>query len=328
VQLARFDGDSAPFEAARPILAECLETVVDRARRTRGLVSRVAWASAALVLIAAAALWMISYSRWRDAVDAVRREPGLVVLDADRSLRGWNVSGMRDPLARSAGMVLAGLGVDTTRLRGSWTPYVSAQPEILLRRIERVLAPPVTARLALRGDSLVATGTAPADWIERFSATARAIAGIGAVLDGDVRVLLPADAQPFADSVTESRILFDVGSHRLGSAASATLGHVGRWLRQIESSLGASWRAQLDVIGRTDTTGSQELNRALSDDRARAVTEVLLASGIRTTVPEPRGIGTSDPIQADALDERARLNRSVSFTIRLARVRRSEDGTR
>ena len=45
--LAEFDGDAARFEAALPILEDCLETVLDSDQgKTRGAAPRVAWAAA------------------------------------------------------------------------------------------------------------------------------------------------------------------------------------------------------------------------------------------------------------------------------------------
>jgi outer membrane protein OmpA-like peptidoglycan-associated protein len=319
--LTRFAGDSAPFAGARPLLAKCLETVVDTARKThRGLVARLAWAGATIVVLLAAIYAVQSYRRWTSAIDTLRAEPGLVVLDADRGIRGWRVSGLRDPLARPAAVIFAELGVDTSRVRGAWAPYVSADRGIVERRITRALAAPVTARLDLRGDTLVLSGAGPADWVEHASATARGIPGISVVRDDELRIMLPVSAQPFADSIAETHIFFEVGSSRLSDVARRTLTAMGGALRAIEASLGPAWRAQLDVVGRTDTTGTEQLNQALSGDRARVATDFLMQSGIRTTLPEPRGIGTTNPLPAADLQERARLNRSVSFAIRLRRA--------
>ena len=323
--LAHFSGDSAPFGAARPILAECLETVVDTARKThRGVVSRIAWSAALVTVLALVVLAFRAQGRWTNALATLRAEPGLVVLDAGRGLRAWNVTGLRDPLARPANVVLAGLGVDTSRVRGNWAPYISAQREIVVQRITRALSAPVTARLDLRGDTLFLSGSGPSDWVEHASATARGIPGVSVVRDDDLRIVLPLSAQPFADTIAETHVFFEIGSSRLSDVARRTLTVMGGSLRAIEASLGPAWRAQLDVVGRTDTTGSEQLNKALSDDRARVATDFLMQSGIRTTLPEPRGIGTSNPLPAQNLEERARLNRSVSFAIRLRRAQSGE----
>lgn len=324
-QLAHFTGDSAAFESARPILAECLETVVDTARtKHRGITSRIAWGTALVAVILVAVLSFQSHRRWTNVLATLRAEPGFVVLDADRGLRNWHINGLRDPLARPVNTVLTGLAIDTTGVQGEWASYVSAHSRIVEQRIKRALSAPVTAVLTLLGDTLVLSGSGPSDWVEHASATARGIPGIAVVRDDDLRIVLPLSAQPIADTIAETHVFFEVGSSRLSDVARQTLTGMGGSLRAIEASLGPGWRAQLDVVGRTDTTGSEQLNKALSDDRARVATSFLMQSGIRTTLPEPRGIGTSNPLPAPDLEERARLNRSVSFAIRLRRAQPGE----
>jgi OOP family OmpA-OmpF porin len=325
--LARFDGDAVGFGAAKPLLAECLETVVDPVgRKNRGLVPRVAWVLAFVVVAAAVYLGIASYRRWRSALDALRHEPGLVVLSANRGLRHWHITGLEDPLAHSAGRVLARLGVDTAHVRGSWAPYISADPAIVVRRIQQTLSPPPGAELQLAGDTLVVRGSAPVDWLDR--ARAQSLPGVGAFRDADVSPTLPALLQPLADSIAAAHVLFETGSARISDAAGRLLGGIAASVRALQSGLGPSWRAQLDVVGRTDTTGSEGLNRALSDDRARAATDALVRAGIGAHLVAPRGIGTSDPLPAGTLEERARMNRSVSFAVRVRRAQPGEERVR
>ena len=322
--LARFSGDAAPFESARAILAECLETVVDTSGKThRGLVPRLAWVAVFVALAFVGYILIASQIKWRRALATLRAEPGLVVLDAHRGLRTWHLQGLRDPLARPASVVLAGLGFDTSRVHETWAPYISADPGVVLRRALRVVTAPKGVELSIAGDTLIATGAAPVDWIDALHARVAAIPGIGAVSDTRLTVILPLAVQPVADSVAASHVFFETGSSRLSDAAQAMLRGLGGSLRTIEASLGPAWRAELDVVGRTDTTGSEQLNRALSDDRARVATDFLLHAGIQTTRPAPRGIGTTNPLPAQTLEERARVNRSVSFAVR---VRRAEPG--
>jgi outer membrane protein OmpA-like peptidoglycan-associated protein len=79
----------------------------------------------------------------------------------------------------------------------------------------------------------------------------------------------------------------------------------------------AVMRADLEIVGRTDSTGSREVNRALSDERAAAVARALTRLGVPAAALRARGIGTSEPLPATDVAERARLDRSVSFGMRL-----------
>jgi hypothetical protein len=87
-QLADFSGDAAPFAPARPLLEDCLETVLTTSKP--GEKRRFVWMRWALplllVAIALTTLYVRSTMKWNRAVGALRAEPGIVVVDASR---GW-----------------------------------------------------------------------------------------------------------------------------------------------------------------------------------------------------------------------------------------------
>ena len=143
--LADFNGDAAPFVPARTLLEDCLETVLStESKKGRGVWLR--WAiPLALALVVLGTLWVRSALRWNRALDALRAEPGIVVVDADRSFGRWNISGMRDPAARDPRAVLAGIGIDAKELAGRWEGYLSLNPAL------------VAARASHAADSLRAT---------------------------------------------------------------------------------------------------------------------------------------------------------------------------
>jgi OOP family OmpA-OmpF porin len=58
--------------------------------------------------------------RWSKALAALRAEPGIVVVDASRGFGGWNISGLRDPLAREPAKILAAVGIAPRSLEGKW----------------------------------------------------------------------------------------------------------------------------------------------------------------------------------------------------------------
>jgi outer membrane protein OmpA-like peptidoglycan-associated protein len=316
--LAQFDGDAAALAPATPILADCLETVVetDRPRRQR-LAPRIAWGVAALLVLALVGTAVLSQRRWARALRALEAEPGIVVLEAERGWRSRRIAGLRDPMAADPAAVLVAAGGDTTRLTGVWRPYVSTEPRIALARARRVLATPASVHLRLVGDTLVATGAAPADWLARARARADAIAGVSMWRDDDVTPELPARLREAAASLARTRVLFAAGSADLSDAALRSVLDAADLWRLIQTGVGADWVVRLDVVGRTDSTGSLEANQMLSGERASRVTRALGRLGLPPGVLHPDGIGTSAPLPARELDTRARLNRSVSFGIRL-----------
>lgn len=133
--LADFTGDSTPFIPARPLLQGCIETVLSTASKEKNRNAWMKWAlPLALVVAVLGGLWIRSTMRWHRALNALRAEPGLVVVDASRGFGSWNISGLRDPIARDPAAVLAGVGVKDASLSGKWEGYLSLDPALVRSR--------------------------------------------------------------------------------------------------------------------------------------------------------------------------------------------------
>ena len=317
--LADFDGDTAPFATARPLLEECLATVVDGDRRPAG--SRRAWlpwaVAAALLLLVLGGLALRSRVRWDGALARLRAEPGIVVTEADRGWWRSSVAGLRDPTAPDPSALLAAAGLDTGRVAQRWEPYLSLRPELVLARARRALAPPGGVGLGLAGDTLRVTGTAPLQW----AAAARAVAlpaGTTALDLRGLRLEVPAELAALQEQLARERVLFGVGSATPRGDAPGTVERVADGFGRLEAgaaALGA--RAMLELVGRTDTTGSDATNQELSRNRADAVLRLLAASGIPRSATLVTAVGTSRPLAGADPAESARVNRSVSFQVSL-----------
>ena len=313
-----FDGNAAAFETTRPLLDECVETVLssDKAAMRKGL-RKYAWVFPVVLLIAGLSWWFTRGGRiWNAAVARLDAEPGITVIRSERSGGKWRVSGLRDPLARNPAVLLASRGVDTTEVVGDWSPYISTEPTLLLARARRVLDPPGGVTLSMAGDTLVAAGRAPAFWIVRTESLAPALAGVGAVDLSRVAPGLPQPIEGIATEIERVHVLFATGSSTLDAPASASVDDLAGKLAALTAATStARYDVRLHVVGRADPTGVESDNLELSRRRATAVRDRLVAAGGRAAMIVVDATGSSDPLPADSPNERARLNRSVSFTV-------------
>lgn len=318
-QLRDYDGDGEALEATEPILAELLETVVATDRREApSLAPRIAWAVAAVALVLLIAFAVRSRLAWSEAREAIRAEPGLTLIDADRGFRRWRFEGMRDPLARDPLAVLAQLGVDTDRVEGSWEPYLSFDPEILLARTERALDPPAEVALTLDEGVLRASGSASARWALLAQSRARGLAGVSELDLSPLQITVPQDVATLRSEIETRRVLFDVGSARLGAESLGLLDEIAPRLERLQREADAlGYRVQVELVGRTDSSGTEETNRTLSEQRADSVLAALTVRGLEPDVVSMTGIGVTDPLAGADESARERLNRSVSFAVSL-----------
>jgi hypothetical protein len=314
--LAEFSGDTTPFDSVHPLLEECLETVVDTGAQRRG---RFVWIRWGVPLAVAAVALMVALiranMRFGRAVAAIENEPGLVVIDAQRGWREWEISGLRDPAARAPQVVLAGAGFVPRVLKGRWEPYMSLDSGVIVTRARQQLALPAATLLTLRSDTLMVSGDLPLyslGIIRRRGLPP----GVSDVILSDSRIVLPPHLDSIRLAIVDARVLFAPG------VAEANLGERAR-ARAVATQarlLADSVRAQagdltLTIIGRTDPTGTNETNQALAQWRVDHVTAIFAALGVGQDLVSGEALATSRPLSAADSVMQAKINRSVSFAI-------------
>jgi len=319
-QLADFEGDAVPFASAAPLLEENLETVLSTDHATeRKPMLWLRWGlPLAAVVLVAVALATTSWLRWRRAVRVMEAEPGFVVVDASRSWRRWQFRGLKDPIARDPRVVLAAVGLTPPAIAGQWKPYLSLDSAMVVARARRTLAAPASATMALAGDTLRVGGSAAMDWLGKLR-EAPPIAGIARIDASSARATLPAAVDELRRRVEAKRVLFGAGSSIVTDAEVADVRALSVIMRQLSDSvtaIGASLR--VDLVGRTDPTGSDATNQSLAQLRVDAVMRRLTAAGVPPAVLDGRPLATARPLPASDVDEKARINRSVSFEVVVA----------
>ncbi len=89
-------------------------------------------------------------------------------------------------------------------------------------------------------------------------------------------------------------------------------------LDQLIKSKGLSVR-DINLIGHTDSIGTEAYNQDLSERRARAVYNYLVSRGIDSSIVDVMGKGESQPVATNETDEGRALNRRVEIEVGTAR---------
>lgn len=109
------------------------------------------------------------------------------------------------------------------------------------------------------------------------------------------------------ESVVLKGVNFEVNSARLTANAKAIL-------NQVADSLSAS-SMKVEIGGHTDAQGSDSFNQKLSERRAQAVHDYLVARGIDSSRLEAKGYGESQPVDSNETPEGRELNRRVELKV-------------
>lgn len=110
-------------------------------------------------------------------------------------------------------------------------------------------------------------------------------------------------------AITINNIFFQFNKYKLLPESYAELNKLAKLL--IENP-----EQNVEISGHTDNVGTMQYNQELSEKRAQAVVEYLIAKGCDKNKLTAKGFGFSDPIATNDTEEGRSLNRRVEFRIK------------
>jgi outer membrane protein OmpA-like peptidoglycan-associated protein len=136
---------------------------------------------------------------------------------------------------------------------------------------------------------------------------------IGGVVGGEIKTALPgAQVERVGEGIRlvlgENAIRFDTNKSNLTATAQANLDKLIPVLKEYADT-------DIAIYGFTDSTGSDEYNQTLSEQRAASVKNYLASRGLSTTRLKVIGLGETDPVSSNDTVEGRSENRRVEFTI-------------
>lgn len=142
--------------------------------------------------------------------------------------------------------------------------------------------------------------------------------GIGANLDAQAADMRKHLGNPNV-TVTNmgSYLLVNLPDDVLFATGSATLQPALQGeIRSIAANLVTYPKSTIEVVGHTDSVGSQAMNMDLSQRRAYSVANILIGSGVPAERVSAYGMGMSQPIDTNATEAGRAHNRRVEILVR------------
>jgi len=123
-------------------------------------------------------------------------------------------------------------------------------------------------------------------------------------------IVLDVDLEKAAigSKVILNNIFFDVDKYELKSNSITELKRIIRFLTE-------NPKVHIEIGGHTDNSGAAAYNRSLSEKRALAVYNYLIANGIDKARLTPKGYGPDQPVAPNDTDVSRQLNRRIEFKI-------------
>lgn len=105
-----------------------------------------------------------------------------------------------------------------------------------------------------------------------------------------------------------ANVTFDTDSAQIRPQFHPTLNDVASTLQRYPQSY-------IDVVGHTDSTGSEQYNQQLSERRARSVADFLRSRGVTPARIASYGMGETQPVATNATADGRQQNRRVELRI-------------
>ena len=346
-ELTEFAGDPARFEAAQPVLEDCLR---EQRVAPSGKMSPVIWAVPLLLVLGLLGLWEWSYirsvergvdqerllvyeqqrrhaahrelraaqQRQRDdearlaaCVQRIGTEEGIVVTEVAQRDGAIHLTGLRDPLAADPQPIIAAAGYAPEQFVTHWETYYALTPALVLKRAIQRLSPPPGVTLAMRGETLVATGSATAKWVAAARLRAESTPGVATFDTSGVLDETMAALAAKKKAIDEKVIFLGEGIEVPPEQATAVqeLAVQIADLRRAASEAGR--RVRITVTGHTTEVGGEAFNLKLSRSRADRIVSALVLEGVDAAILVPVGVAAHERKYVTAEDEGK--NRRVTF---------------
>jgi OOP family OmpA-OmpF porin len=294
--LKKYEGDNSAFVLLDDILRPCLKTVkvTDKPKNR--------WPGFAISFVVLVVLFGLGYLElqrelaWKDTVSKLAAEPGIVVIDAQRSRNSAIISGLSDPLARAPELILEEIEALNIPIEFEWQPYLSMEPAMVEQRLMRSIELPVGVTLSVESRELSLHGVAKLNWVNQFLAKQDFLIGIDLINTDDLTIFDESilKRNSLAKAVSKVAFYFDVGVTQISEEDVVEVEAFADRLKTL-IAMSRSQQASLEVIvtGTTDATGSSDLNMKLAQDRANNLIIHLIENGVpnyifsvKTGVPE------------------------------------------
>lgn len=123
-------------------------------------------------------------------------------------------------------------------------------------------------------------------------------------------VPVPPPAPVYEKNTMSAEALFDHDKSVLKPEGKAALHELGDEIKAKGGSV-----VDIDVIGHTDSDGTEEYNQSLSVRRAQSVKDYLVIEGVDASIIDVSGEGELNPIASNATREGRAENRRVDILV-------------
>ncbi len=314
--LEAFAGDGASWEAVRPDLEDCLQA---RYRPKPKKTFPLFWVvfAVAVALIGAASFFSIQgHRRWTQYLDRLHEEPGIQITSGEKRSGRFHIRGFRDPLAADPVELLEEEKLKPEKFVFHLESYTSTHPQVVLKRIKGVLAPPESVRLELRDGVLNVSGSATHAWIANMRDAIKVNPWVSPYDDARLMDSDLLNFEELKNKIEQRFFLFEFRSSEMIRDQEPELQALVEDLKKILKTaeiLGKPIR--FEILGYADSLGTELGNLTISRERADKVLALFVKEGLEAGIFDPSGLGSRELFKEEKTDQDRDMNRRVTLRV-------------
>ncbi len=311
-ELTNFDGDTVAFESKTHFLESCLQNQLKKEGKKT---SPAKWV-VILALMGLAGFWgvtrAIEYRRWSMYVAQVETVPGVIVVDNGRDDGQYYIKGLMAPMSVNPADLLEEFDFEPNRVKSVWQMYQPAYPINLLDRVRRMLKPPPSISLELKGDILSVQGAASQEWLDRTIVSLEGIREISELDSGQLNINEVGRIDVLKKQIEAVIIFFGSGSIEMTGGQESKINKTIKDARELlHLSAQTRMTLKIDIMGYTDSIGNEKTNQKLSYTRANAVFKLFAAAGIQPGRLAVYGFGYQKTMEKETSDVKKNQRRVI-----------------
>lgn len=316
-ELKNFNGDSELFATSKGYLSSCLEARYKKPPETRYTYAWVFLGTIALGL----GLWGFFAIReqlhWNSFVDKLKVQSGIVVVESGKKNGKYFLSGMRDPLAVDPESLMQKSDIQPETVVSSWKPFIALDSELIVKRAELLLRSPKTVTLQIDENGILeASGYASREWVSQARKSWRYIPGVTQFQDDNIQDISIKELEKYKKEIEEENLLFLENSTNIVPSENKKIPNLISQMQKLVSVANQMGKeVKIEIKGHTNTTGTEDINMPVSENRAKKVLSYLVSQGLESSIFNAVGVGTRELLQSESFGRKEAVNRRVSFKV-------------
>lgn len=324
IELEAFQGDTEALEDTQEILESCLlEQAREKTNKKKSFIPYIVLGLVAILIFTLLFFKIRNNYLWSGFVEELESYPGIIITKHEKHGGKHYIFGLKDFQSIDPQLVIQKYNLDTSSVVFNWEIYQALSKEFILYRAKVLLEPPETTNLELIDNVLIASGSAPKEWIEKLKQKSVKIIGINSLDTKQLTVgtrkvvsKVTNDLYELKTKIEAENFRFDLGNSEANNKQSEEIDKLVETIMELIAAAKAENKTiHIEILGHTDDTGYKEGNLWLSKLRAEGFFEIFLDKNLPEHMFTVYGMGSSQPIIKNNKTKAKKYNRRVSFKV-------------